>query len=1042
MNDWADFWRYKIGVNVIPADTRNKIPKVNWKQHQKEPTSEEQHNKWKEEGAFNDGMAIIAGRVWHIPLRKGLYLICVDLDNQLAIDEFCTRNGVRTPLTELAKKIIIEQHRDEPNKAHVIFYATHPFPKKSSDVASLPDQLDHNEVPAIEVKGAGEHGLLFCTPSPHKNGYNYEVIGTTDLEEVHDQLYDHIQDICKRYGIQYPANSNESMPAGRTTDLTPIKDLFNPDTKILKGHNRHEALLRVMESLLKRNQNILEEYKIRELAEDWNMDHCQPPLEWKEVEKQWKAAVKFIEEHNRRRAQEQRQQQERREREVYEQELRDSEELRREQKVPLSIDVLARLNEEGKSHYGAGLLSSLGGLYKMVRATEVKCSVCGSYRKTTFVHPEPYSYYFYHFANVTLAKCQFYFNTTCNGHLKVTPEFVSAVDIEVSDPNSLQDLDKLRYILFAGNTKDVGIGENVTILGTIHMHTPKIGGPTYPVAYADNVQYVDREQEELTRLDIEAIKRFRKRFSDDSALTNKLVSMMACNVIGHNNIKEGILYMVSNAKPDKRERRERIHGAIISMPGRAKTALLMYATKLMTRSTFETAQMATGLSLLAIVEKEGEMKILRLGPVARSLFASIDEFNKLNNIDQEKFYGLMQEGYFTSNKFGRNQRIVAPVTILASMNPPEGSTLSTDGRIDLADMNVIRPIWDRFDLKLYIPPMRDEKERRELANAKADLEGREIPDYSKFIKKWLMYAKQHFNPKLTEEAKSIRVEAYMEMSKYNSAISPRRLDALFNLARARARLLLKSVAGPEDARAIVEFYGMMIKDYETGTIAPRDPIDIGVDECMRILNESILGNEPVAYTQEELFIKMCESNPQVDKYLRCGVAKRNVFDRSNNKKARAIYERLMAKHPEIQVVSKSPTTLLLPLSKNKDKAQSDQSDQSDRSKTPTEGQVSDLIEPGEGKTENTEQARSSSSGPESSDFQVQLSIKSGSERSERSDSNSDFPARCYYCNHTQHKTRDEYNTHCVLTHEGKPAYPGLADIRKLGLVSQGMRWEN
>jgi DNA replicative helicase MCM subunit Mcm2 (Cdc46/Mcm family) len=152
-------------------------------------------------------------------------------------------------------------------------------------------------------------------------------------------------------------------------------------------------------------------------------------------------------------------------------------------------------------------------------------------------------------------------------------------------------------------------------------------------------------------------------------------------------------------------------------------AHLMYATKLMTRSTFETAQMATGLSLLAMVDKDGEMKILRLGPVSRSLFASIDEMNKLTNTDQEKFYGVMQEGYFTNNKFAKNQKVVTPVTILASMNPPERSTPDVNGRIDLTDMNVIRPIRDRFDLKFYIPPMKDERERRELAYAKAELEG-------------------------------------------------------------------------------------------------------------------------------------------------------------------------------------------------------------------------------------------------------------------------------------------------------------------------------
>lgn len=492
--------------------------------------------------------------------------------------------------------------------------------------------------------------------------------------------------------------------------------------------------------------------------------------------------------------------------------------------------------------------------------------------------------------------------------------------------------------------------------------------------------------------------------------------MTACNVIGLENIKEGILYMITNAKPDRRERRERIHGAIISMPGRAKTALLMYATKLMTRSTFETAQMATGLSLLAMVDNDGEMKILRLGPVARSLFASIDEMNKLTTTDQEKFYGAMQEGYFTNNKFAKNQKIVAPVTILASMNPPEGSGPDTDGRIDLADMDIIRPIWDRFDLKFYISPMKDENERRELAYAKAAQEGRIVPDYSKFLRKYLLYAKQHYNPTLSEEAKSICVEAYVQMSNYNTAVSPRRIDTLFNLAKARARILLKKVADGDDARAVVEFYNSMIKNYEKGTVAPRDPIDIGVEECVRILKEPSSNDKPISYTQEELFKKMCESNQQVDQYLRSGIHKRKVFDRSNNKKARNIYERLLGRHPEIQIVNKNPTMLLL----NNNKSRSDQSDQSDPPKIIPE-------------TEN------SSGQATDSRVQQKSSLNTRSERSERSDS--DFPPKCYYCNHENFTTQEQYTIHCILSHPGKPAYPGLADLNKLGGTGQGMNWE-
>ena len=109
-NDWADFWRYVIGVNVIPANTQEKKVSVNWKGYQNDPISDEQHIKWKDEGAFKYGLAIIAGKAWHNPTKKDLWIICVDCDNQKAIDEFCTTNGHKISMGELGEKVIVEQH--------------------------------------------------------------------------------------------------------------------------------------------------------------------------------------------------------------------------------------------------------------------------------------------------------------------------------------------------------------------------------------------------------------------------------------------------------------------------------------------------------------------------------------------------------------------------------------------------------------------------------------------------------------------------------------------------------------------------------------------------------------------------------------------------------------------------------------------------------------------------------------------------------------------------------------------------------------------
>ena len=212
------------------------------------------------------------------------------------------------------------------------------------------------------------------------------------------------------------------------------------------------------------------------------------------------------------------------------------------------------------------------------------------------------------------------------------------------------------------------------------------------------------------------------------------------------------------------------------------------------------------------------------------------------------------------------------------------------------------------------------------------LEGREVRDYSRFLKRYFIYAKQLVPiVKLTEHAKSILVEAYVEMAAdTNKTISPRRQDVLFNLARARARICLRNVADGDDAKAIVDYFSRMIKDYESGTIAPKDPIEIGMDECYRILAEPIV-DESIPYTVTKLLEQVCSSNPQVEKYIKSGSQKRNYFDRSNNKQARNIYERLMVKHPEIQIVDKRPTTLLLASNNKRPKVtiHSDHSDHSD-----------------------------------------------------------------------------------------------------------------
>ena len=241
-NGWADFWHYKIGVNVIPADTKNKKPIVEWAQYQDNPISEWQHEKWKSENAFSRGIAVIAGKVWHRQDKKDYHLIELDADKKEAITEICTRDGRTISLQDMAQRTLVEQHADCLDRAHFYFYSPIPFPKKSAD-----------SVLGLEVKGSGDHGLMFCSPSMHKDGYHYEIIGKTEPVTLNTlqamEFIQHINQICIKYGLDYPSKS--TIIDDRLKTITKSLKLKKEDSsiRIPKG-TRHLTLISFADSLL------------------------------------------------------------------------------------------------------------------------------------------------------------------------------------------------------------------------------------------------------------------------------------------------------------------------------------------------------------------------------------------------------------------------------------------------------------------------------------------------------------------------------------------------------------------------------------------------------------------------------------------------------------------------------------------------------------------------------------------------------------------------------------------------------------------------
>lgn len=141
INWWLDYWRNYIGVETLPAISREKRPhptlktgnKFSWKKYQAEASTAEEFQQWKDRNLFSDGICILTVKIRHRPDRAHLYFVVIDVDKPDGMKEFLTRNGKIPTLRQVAEKWIVTQHKDNPEKAHFAFYSAVPFPEKCSD---------------------------------------------------------------------------------------------------------------------------------------------------------------------------------------------------------------------------------------------------------------------------------------------------------------------------------------------------------------------------------------------------------------------------------------------------------------------------------------------------------------------------------------------------------------------------------------------------------------------------------------------------------------------------------------------------------------------------------------------------------------------------------------------------------------------------------------------------------------------------------------------------------------------------------------------
>jgi putative DNA primase/helicase len=283
-----DYWHYEKKVNVIPANYLEKYPTtVDWKIYQTNRVLDERLEKWKKEGAFDNGFVIVLGKTYD--KNNTLYLVCIDCDEKQAIDEILSIDKELNSIDSLSKIYYVEKHDDNPNSMHIYFFSPIPFLSKSKD-----------SIIGLEVR-SNEKLLIVPAPNLHPKGRQWKIKGITDPPVLtFDQAkawLSNLDTICNKHGLSYLHQKNSEKIDRRIKKMIENFEIDkDSDYRIYEGE-RHPKLVSIANSILfnhleKDDGNI---GSLKRFFEEINEEFCSPkPLPPGEIESIWNSSLDYV----------------------------------------------------------------------------------------------------------------------------------------------------------------------------------------------------------------------------------------------------------------------------------------------------------------------------------------------------------------------------------------------------------------------------------------------------------------------------------------------------------------------------------------------------------------------------------------------------------------------------------------------------------------------------------------------------------------------------------------------------------------------------